>query len=154
MMLAVIRIRGTIDIKPSIKKTLELLMLHKANHLVLLPQTNPMTGMVEKAKDYVTFGEIGEKTCAKLLEKRGRLSGGKRLSKKFLEEHKLKDFFELAKTIIAGEKKLADFGIKPVFRLSPPKKGFERAGIKKSFKIGGALGNRNTDINQLIEKMA
>jgi large subunit ribosomal protein L30 len=40
-----------------------------------------------------------------------------------------------------------------VFRLSPPKKGFERKGIKKSFIIGGALGDRKNKINELIKKM-
>lgn len=43
--------------------------------------------------------------------------------------------------------------IKPFFRLNPPKGGFERKGIKKPFSLGGALGDRKEEINQLIEKM-
>lgn len=39
------------------------------------------------------------------------------------------------------------------FRLSPPKKGFERKGIKKPFSKGGALGNRKNKINELIKRM-
>lgn len=43
--------------------------------------------------------------------------------------------------------------LKNVFFLAPPKGGFERKGIKKSFVIGGALGERKEAINDLIKKM-
>ncbi len=42
---------------------------------------------------------------------------------------------------------------KHIFRLAPPKKGFERAGIKKAFTQGGVLGDRKEKINELIERM-
>lgn len=40
-----------------------------------------------------------------------------------------------------------------VFRLSPPKGGFERKGIKKHFKAGGALGLRRKGIDSLVKRM-
>lgn len=40
-----------------------------------------------------------------------------------------------------------------VYRLQPPRGGFERKGIKKTFKQGGALGYRGKDINNLIKRM-
>jgi len=42
---------------------------------------------------------------------------------------------------------------KPVFFLAPPKGGFERKGIKISYTVGGALGDRKENINELILKM-
>ena len=42
---------------------------------------------------------------------------------------------------------------KKTFRLHPPKKGWERKGIKKPFKRGGALGYRGAEINDLIRRM-
>jgi len=42
---------------------------------------------------------------------------------------------------------------KTVFFLAPPKKGFERGGIKKPFTVGGALGYRADKINDLITRM-
>ena len=39
------------------------------------------------------------------------------------------------------------------FYLNPPRKGFERKGIKVSFKAGGALGYRGEKINDLIQRM-
>ncbi len=42
---------------------------------------------------------------------------------------------------------------KTFFRLHPPRKGFERKGIKIPFKVGGALGYRGDKINDLIKRM-
>ncbi len=42
---------------------------------------------------------------------------------------------------------------KKAFRLNPPKGGFERKGIKKAFREGGALGYRKDKINGLIKRM-
>jgi len=43
--------------------------------------------------------------------------------------------------------------LKPFFELAPPKGGFEKNGIKKSFQQGGVLGYRKEKINDLIKKM-
>ena len=41
--------------------------------------------------------------------------------------------------------------VKPIFRLHPPRKGYE--GIKRTFTVKGALGYRGTEINKLIRRM-
>jgi len=38
-------------------------------------------------------------------------------------------------------------------RLQPPLKGYGRKGIKASFSVGGALGNRGEKINDLLKRM-
>ena len=152
-MIAVIRVRGTANISPDHRKTLELLMLHKPNHAVFVAEEAQLTKMVEKVKDYVTYGEIDSDTGAELLRKRGRATNGERLDKKFLEKEKAKSFEDVAKKIIEGKETLRKLGIKPVFRLSPPRKGHKRGGIKKSYAVGGALGYRASDINALLRKM-
>ena len=42
---------------------------------------------------------------------------------------------------------------KILYRLHPPRGGFERKGIKKTFNLGGVLGYRKDKINILIKKM-
>ena len=42
---------------------------------------------------------------------------------------------------------------KKFFALHPPRRGFERKGIKKAFSVGGALGYRKEKINDLIKRM-
>jgi large subunit ribosomal protein L30 len=44
-------------------------------------------------------------------------------------------------------------GESKIYRLSPPKGGFERKGIKQPFSVGGVLGYRGEAINALIRKM-
>ena len=39
------------------------------------------------------------------------------------------------------------------YHLNPPKGGFERKGIKRTYDQGGALGNRRKAINELIRRM-
>ena len=50
-------------------------------------------------------------------------------------------------------KPIAERGSKLIFTLSPPRKGFERRGIKTPFSLGGALGDRKEKINTLIKRM-
>lgn len=152
-MFAVIRIRGCNNVRKEIEDTMRLLNLTRVHHLVLVDETNEIKGMLKKAESYITWGEIKPEVIEQLLQKRGRLQGNKRLDEEFLKQNKLKDFKEFAERVIKDRKELIRMGVKPVFRLTPPKKGFERKGIKKSFSVGGALGYRGTDINSLIEKM-
>jgi len=150
-MYAAVRVRGSVNISPQIRKTLHLLGLNRVNHLVLVGSTQ--LGMLEKATSYITFGEIDEKTLALLLQKRGRTQGNKRIGDEFLRERKFKGFGEVAKALVEGKASLKGIGIKPVFRLRPPRKGFERRGIKRAYSVGGALGYRASDINKLLLRM-
>ncbi len=58
MTLAVVRVRGTLRVKPDIKETLMLLSLNRVNHCVVIPETPEFKGMLQKVKDYVTWGEV------------------------------------------------------------------------------------------------
>ena len=51
-----------------------------------------------------------------------------------------------------GEKDM-EGKLKPWFRLSPPRGGFERKGIKKTFPEGGALGDRGVHMDTLVKRM-
>lgn len=150
-MFAAIRVRGSVDVIPEIKRTLELLRLDRVNHMVLVD--DGQRNMLSKVQFYITFGEIDAETLALAIEKRARFPGRKRLGADFLKEKGFKSFGEMAKALIEGKAKLQALGVKPVLRLNPPKKGYERAGIKKGFSVGGALGYRASDINRLVKRM-
>jgi len=152
-MFAVIRVRGSIRLKKEMNDTMKMLRLFRVNHMVLVPENNQSKKMVEKVKSYVTFGEINKEILEKVLGKRGLITGNKKISIEVLKEMKMNSFSELTEKILSEEIKLKETKIKPVFRLRPPRKGFERAGIKKSFTVGGALGYRGKEINELINKM-
>ena len=153
MTYAVIRIRGLVNLKPDIKKTLNLLNLTRANHCVVLDETPSVKGMLQVAKDYITWGEIDQKTLTNLITSRGRLIGDKALTNDYLKSSTSFDTINNLSDAIINKKFLYKEipSIKPIFRLNPPKKGFE--GIKRSFSNKGALGYRGKEINNLIERM-
>ena len=44
-------------------------------------------------------------------------------------------------------------GMKPIFRLHPPRGSKGWGGIKRSYKVGGALGFRGEAISDLADRM-
>ncbi|RLF76915.1 50S ribosomal protein L30, partial [Thermococci archaeon] len=69
---ALIRVRGRVNVKRPVKDTLAMLRLHKVNHLVIIDESPSYNGMIQRVKDYITWGEINAETLAKLIERRGR----------------------------------------------------------------------------------
>ena len=154
MAYAVIRVRGQPDVNYDIEHTMELLRLTRVNHCVVIPENDAMKGMLQKAKDYITWGEINEETLVDMIKVRGRLEGDEPINAETLGDNDfVKTPEEMAKAILADEFKanVKNNGIKPVFRLYPPIKGYE--GNKRSWKNGGALGYRGDAINDLIARM-
>ena len=111
---AIIQVRGIINTNFEIKDTLKMLNLKTQNNCVIIPLTPTYKGMMQKVKDFTTFGQITKETKEILIK---------------------------------------TYGEQKTFRLSPPKKGYERKGIKRPFKLGGALGDRGEKINDLILRM-
>ena len=122
-LVAIILVRGLINVGPQIKDTINMLRLRKKHACVVIEETPAILGMVKKAKDYITWGRINEETLKLLVEKRGKVN--------------------------PDDKNRT----KPFFNLHPPRGGFERKGIKTPFTMGGVLGDRNDKINELIKKM-
>ena len=138
-MFVAVKLRSGIDMKSDIADTLKMLRLHRKNHCVILKDSPSIRGMLQKVKDYITWGEISDEVLAKLVEKRGRKTGNLRLSKEESES-------------VVNEIKTSGkpSSIKPVFRLSPPSKGFKS--IKQHYPKGD-LGYRKDKINDLLKRM-
>jgi len=140
-MYVAIRIRGRLNLRQDVKDTMKMLKLNKKMHCVLLKDDKVTKGMLQKAKDYITWGEIDDEMLKLLLEKRTRKAGNQRLTKEEAEV-----LFDKIK----NEQKPV-FDIKPVFRLTPPSKGFKKS-IKNHFPRG-ELGYRGEKINDLLKRM-
>ena len=149
----VVRVRGNINVRKTIKDTLTMLRLNRINHCVIIPESNEYKGMLKKAKDYITWGEVDPELLNKLLTVRGKLMGDQPITDKYLKSNsKFKSLTHFSSEIIKGNAKFTDIkDIKPVLRLQPPRKGYE--GIKRPFSLGGALGYRGDKINDLIRRM-
>jgi len=153
MVFAIIRVRGIVNVNPDIKRTLKLLRLTKVNHCTLIEENKVYKGMLQKVKDYTTWGEIDKEILPKLMEFRGMIVGDKQITEEYIKSATSYNTFEkLSQAILDNKFKYKEIpDVKPLFRLSPPKKGYE--GIKRSFKNGGALGYRGKEINKLIGRM-
>ena len=136
---AVILIRGMIKTDQEIKDTLHMLRLNRKHHCVIVK--DEQKGMLQKVRSWITWGEITEDVLKKMIIKRGRHAGRKRVDSgevdKIIEEMKTK--------------KTRDWSIVPVFRLSPPSKGFRKS-IRHDYP-NGELGNRKGKINDLLVRM-
>lgn len=153
MTLAVVRVRGTININTDIKDALRMMHLTRANHCTIIPEDAQWRGTLLKVKDYVTWGPVDLKTMLEILEKRGRVEGGKPLTSAYLAlKTPFKSLPELAAALTAQKADLRRLpGVKPLFRLAPPRKGYEK--ITHDYKTGGTLGDRGEKINELIRRM-
>ncbi|EDY36535.1 ribosomal protein L30P [Aciduliprofundum boonei T469] len=152
-MLAVIRVRGRTGVRREISDTLKMLNLTRINHCVLIPETPSYKGMLQKVKDYVTWGEINKDTLERLIRTRGRLYGDEPITDKYVKEKMgFENISALADAIVEGKVLYKDIpNVKPIFRLHPPLKGWEKT--KRHFTEGGALGYRGEKINELILRM-
>jgi large subunit ribosomal protein L30 len=152
-MYAVVRVRGTVNVKPDIRKTMQLLRLTRANHCVLLGENVVYKGMLQQVKDYTTWGEINKETLTKLLSSRGKLSGDRPLTEEYLKQATPYPTFEkLSEALLENKVTYKEIPeIKPLFRLNPPRKGHRT--VKRSFVNKGSLGYRKDAINTLIERM-
>jgi len=153
MTYCVIRVRGQPDVNYNIEYTMGLLGLNKVNNCAVIPENPSTKGMLQVVKDYCTWGEIDEATLAALIRARGKVVGDKALDDAYLKENsEFATVDDMAKAIIENNYKMKDVvGVKPIFRLHPPVKGYE--GNKRSFQNGGALGYRGAKINDLVNRM-
>ena len=151
--LAVVRIRGTVNVKKEVEDTLRMLNLQRNCHATLIDDRPSLLGMLRKAQSFITWGEASKETIALLLKKRGRIVGNKKLTDEYAKKIGYDSLDALAEAIYNLKVGLKDLpGVKPVFRLHPPRKGF-RGTVKKSYSAGGEAGYRGEAINDLIRRM-
>lgn len=150
---AVLRLRGSVGIDKEREYVFKLMHLTRKNHAVLVEGTPSNLGSIHKIKDYATWGEVTADTVSLLLEKRGMLEGGERLNDDYVKETlgypSIKELAEAVHDLKVKVNELTK--VKPVFRLHPPRKGFD--GPTKRPYPEGELGYRGEAINELIARM-
>jgi len=133
-LLAVVRVRGVTGINPKRQHTLELLSIPQSHNATLIAANPIHLGMVQQAKDYITWGPISESVLVSMLTKRGHADEGQKLC----EVKKPQEIKEMAAKLMAGAT-LKSLEIRRTFHLTPPSGGFKDK--KKNYPIGD-LGPR------------
>ena len=144
--IAVVKVRGNINVAHSVRDTMKMINLTRVNHCVIIDDRKQYLGMLQKAKDYITWGEVSDKMLKKMLVKRGKVT-----DEMVAGSTKYKTLDEFIGAYLKFEVELDDIKAGPVFRLSPPKRGY--ASTKKAFGQHGSLGNRHEKINDLLVRM-
>lgn len=154
--LVAIRLRGESAVPYRVLHTLESLRLRHKFNAVVLPDRPEIRGMLKQAKDMVTWGAPSVQALTQLLEDRGRIIGDKPLTGDFLKSTLgLDGISQLMERLESGAlrfRQLWDAGMKPVFRLHPPRGGFKMSS-RRLYQERGELGDRGPDIDLLLERM-
>lgn len=104
-----------------------------------------LTGVKHYFTETMAYLNLHKKNFCVLVENNPSVSGMLKKVKDFITWGEIdSETMELLKKRDKGKK---------FFRLSPPRKGFGRKGIKTPFTMGGALGYRGKEINDLIKRM-
>jgi large subunit ribosomal protein L30 len=117
----------------------------------IVPESAEYLGMLRKIKDEVAWTKADASIVKELLEKRGRKSGYRPITKPDLpiEYNSIDD---LASAIADNKVTMSKLGgIKPWFALSPPKGGFKRK-TKTQYMQDGILGE-DGELAQLVKRM-
>jgi large subunit ribosomal protein L30 len=148
-----IRIRGGVNASKQVEDTMKMLRMLRNNSSTILDNEPTTLGMLQKAKDFITWGEPTKETIHLLLSKRGRTIGNGDITGEILNLG-FSNLLDLASAIHDGKVEFHKLKrVKPFFRLHPPKKGFKRS-IKRPYRSKGELGYRGEAINELAKRMA
>ena len=147
----VVRIKGTVNIPEWARMTLDGLNLDRRFRATIVPESDEYLGMLRKVKEEVAWTKADAGIVKELLEKRGRKTGYKPLSKSDLpKEYKSMD--DLATAIAENKVAISKLeGIKPWFALSPPKGGFKRK-TKTQYAQNGILGE-DGELVEIVKRM-
>lgn len=130
-LIAVVRIRGRVNVRSDITETLNRLHLKRVNNCALIKMTPSYAGMLHKCANHSTYGEIDEETLTALLAKHAEGVS--------------------AKDMLAGKIDMETINAMMPFGLHPPRHGYRST--KLPINQGGDLGYRGDKINALIKRM-
>lgn len=154
--LIAVRLDGTPNVKPPEELTLDALRMRTRFSAVLLRDNPSVRGMLQRVKDHITWAEAKKEDVQLLLSSRAETSDGLGITDKFVKERiKLRGIADLISAIYAGKvtlRRLREMGVKPIFRLHPPRGGFARSS-KRPAADGGELGYRKDGLHGLLAKM-
>ena len=147
----VVRIKGTVNIPEWARMTLDGLNLDRRFRATIVPESPEYLGMLRKVKEVVAWTKADAGIVKELLEKRGRKTGYKPLTKADLPKE-YKSVEDLASAIAENKISMSKLeGIKPWFALGPPKGGFRRR-TKTQYTQRGVLGD-DAELAEIVKKM-
>lgn len=151
-LLLVVNLHGKINSSAPVRKALLELKVERKFSASVVTDDPATLGMLKLCKDYVTWAPTDAGLLTTLLEKRGMVSSTAKLDGAALMAMGFKRHEELAEKMIQEQLRLSQVqGVRPFFRLAPPKGGFKES-LRKQFSEKGTLG-RNPKLSDLVRRM-
>ena len=137
-MILVIRISGLVEVPSDVQEALFRMRLRRKYAAVLVQRTPETDKLLQKVRSFVAYGDITTDGIKELIKARGISTNEKKLDADKIVEQ-------------LDKKKLEELGIKPFFRLHPPRGGIDS---KIHFpKKKGVLGDHQDKIIDLLRRM-
>lgn len=151
-LLLVVNIHGAINSAGPVRKALgELKVIRKFSASVVTDDP-PTIGMLKLCKDRVAWAPVEADFLATLLEKRGMVSSTRGLDPASLKKLGYKKHEDLAAKMVKEQLRLSEVeGVRPFFRLAPPRGGFKQS-MRRQFTERGTLGS-NPKLEEIVERM-
>ncbi len=151
-LLLVLNLHGAINSSGPVRKALGELKVVRRFSASVVPGDASTLGTLKLCKDHVAWAPVDADLLATLLKKRGMVSTTKALDSASLKKMGYKDHDDLASKMIEGEMRLSAVeGLRPFFRLAPPKGGFKRS-MRRASSEKGVLGS-NPQLGELVRRM-
>lgn len=151
-LLLVVNIHGSINSSSGVRKALTELKVVRKFTATVVPDDGPTTGMLKLCKDYVAWTPAEPELLALLLKKRGMVSEQRGLDAQNLKKLGFKSHEDMAGKMVKEDLRLsAVSGVRPFFRLAPPKGGFKQSG-RRQYAERGLLGS-NPKLSEIVRRM-
>jgi large subunit ribosomal protein L30 len=151
-LLLVLNLHGKINSSAAVRKALAELKVEKKFSASVVTDDDSTVGMLKLCKDYVAWSPVEEGLLTTLLEKRGMVSTQARLDARALSALGYKKHSELASKMLKEHLRLSQVGgLRPFFRLTPPKGGFRKS-MRRQYSERGVLG-KNPGLPDLVRRM-
>lgn len=151
-LLLVLNIHGKINSPAPVRKALAELKVERRFSASVVTDNAPTVGMLKLCKDFIAWSPLDTELLATLLEKRGMVSATAKLDAAALAAAGFKKYEDMAEKMIENQLRLSAIGgVRPFFRLAPPKGGF-RLSLRRQFSERGVLGS-NPKLPDLVRRM-
>lgn len=143
---------GMINSTVPVRKALTELKVARRFSASLVPDDGPSLGMLRLCKNYLAWAPVDSELLVALLKTRGMVSGTRRLDARALASLGFKKYETFAEKILKDGTRLSAYpGIKPFFRLSPPRGGLKLSSRRQATERG-ILGN-NPKLPEIVRRM-
>ncbi|HXW36870.1 MAG TPA: uL30 family ribosomal protein [Nitrososphaerales archaeon] len=151
-LLLVVNLRGKINSSQGVRRALSEMRVERKFTATVVTDEPSTLGMLKSCKDFIAWTPIDGELLSSLLEKRGMLTESKRLDGPALSKLGFGKHSEVAEMMIKEQKRLASVrGIRPFFRLSPPRGGF-KSSLRRQATERGTLG-ANPGLTDIVRRM-